>query len=168
MIDRLALARAEIVARTGDDDEIDARILTRDALEHGHRTELVVGALHDEGAAAHARERGLVARARAVRRRDGMANDRERIRWLDGREQRAHPAAEAAPDERDEMVRGAQLVPRRAKIAQLALAVAARSPAPPPEFSPRPFDAPPPQPLPQAKTGRPPTAATAIPSADPR
>src|SRR5437764_13359480 len=96
VIDRLALVRAEIVTGAGDDDEIDERVLARDALENGHWTKLVLRALHDERAAAHTRERGLVARPRAVRRRDGMTHDRERVGWLDGREQRAHPTTEAA------------------------------------------------------------------------
>src|SRR5438128_9513511 len=99
MVHGLVLLRAELVASAVDHHEIDARVRSRDALEHRERPELVVAALHDERAAGHRGERLLVLRTRTIRRRDRMADDRERIGRLKRRQERAHATAEAAADE---------------------------------------------------------------------
>ena len=48
-----------------------------------------------------------------------MTEDRERVRRLDRREERAHPPAEAPTDQRDLLVLGPQFVTRRAEILEL-------------------------------------------------
>src|SRR5438093_1889407 len=129
VLHRLAFVRAEFVSGTGDDDEVDERRLARDALEHGDGAELVLAALHDERPAARRGERGFVARTRPSRRRDGMSDDRERVgRLLFGKE-RAHPSAEAATNERNEVMRPPELVTRGAQVRELIGVVAARPPA---------------------------------------
>src|SRR5438128_9018633 len=80
--DGLRLGGAEVVARAGDDDEIDARVAARDALQHAERTELVPLALYHERGADDGLEGGLVVGSRPARWRDRMTEDRERVRRL--------------------------------------------------------------------------------------
>src|SRR5438552_14236733 len=74
--------RAEIVARPRDADEVDPRIVRRDALEHHERPKLVAVALDDERQARRRGERRLVAWPRPLPWRDRMAKDHERLRRL--------------------------------------------------------------------------------------
>src|SRR5438067_13318446 len=82
VVDGLARSPAEVMAHARYHDEIDARVLPGDPLEDGHRTELVPAPLHDERRAGERRERRLISRPRAIGRRDGMTDDRERVGWL--------------------------------------------------------------------------------------
>src|SRR5882672_10379174 len=102
--DRLGLARAEIVSRAGDPDEIDPRVVRRDTLEDGERTELIVFALHDERRARRRCEGRLVAWTRALRWRDRMAEDDERIRPLALGEKGRDAPTKRAADESDALV----------------------------------------------------------------
>src|SRR5438045_7793108 len=126
--DCLALARAEIVPGAGDADEIDPRILPCDPLEDGERTELILVALHDERRAGRRGERRLVARPRAFRRRDGMAENDERVRRLLLGEESADAATERATDERDALAaRRSQVISCRTEIFDLRDVVLARA-----------------------------------------
>src|SRR3989454_10556383 len=125
--DRLRLGGAEVVAGTRDDDEVDARVAARDALEHAERTELVALALHHERGAGDGLEGGLVVGSRPARRRDRMTEDGERVRRLGPREERAHPSAERTADERDPLRSLlAQPLACAAQVRELALVCVAR------------------------------------------
>src|SRR6185503_12999869 len=119
LLDCLGLLRSEIVAGAFDDRQIDKRIHERDPLEHREGSELVPLALHDERGAAHALKRVLVGGTRTVGWSDRMAEDRERVGRLDGREERTHAPAEAAADERDLFMFGTQRFARGAQVFEL-------------------------------------------------
>src|SRR5688572_9128378 len=119
LVDGQRLRGPEVVTRALDDREVDERIDESDALQHREGTELVVLPLHHERWAPHALQRILIRWTWPVRRRDRMPEDRKRVRRLDRREECAHPAAEAATDQRDLLVLGPQGVARRAKILEL-------------------------------------------------
>src|SRR5205823_10236158 len=101
----------------GDADEIDQRILRHDPLEDGERAELILVALHDESWAGRRGERRLIARTRALRRRDRMAENDERVGRLLLGEKSADAATERAADERDALAaRSAKRISCRTKI----------------------------------------------------
>src|SRR6266705_3898474 len=78
--DRFGLARAEIVPRARDADEVDSRVPRCAALEDRKWAELVLFALDHERRTCHRGKSRLVARARALRWGDRMAEDHQRVR----------------------------------------------------------------------------------------
>src|SRR4029079_16337579 len=125
--DGLALARAEIVARARDADQVDTRIVRRDPLENCERTELVIFALDDERRTHHPGQRRLVARPRTLPWRDRMTEDGERIGGFALGKERAHAAPERTADQSDALVSlGAEQITRRAEIVELRDVVPAR------------------------------------------
>src|SRR2546426_4816988 len=124
---RLGLARAEIVAGARDAHEIDSRVARRDAFEDRKWAELVLFALDDERRTGHRGKSRLVARARALRRGDRMAEDDQRVRRFALGEERRDAAAERAPDKRNALTSlGAKRIARDAKVLDFRRVVLAR------------------------------------------
>src|SRR5258706_2221939 len=129
--DGLSLTRAEIVSRPSDADQVDPRVVRRDPLEYRERTELILLALDDERGTGHRGERGLVPRARTLRRRDRMTEDDERVGRFALGEKCAHAATERAADEGDTLVpAGAERLARGPEIVDLRGVILARPRSP--------------------------------------